>query len=77
MITHKQGLPSFATIISVLSILFYSAGFLRVELVLNNQKKRINALEGVADTAKLPPDDPIRMELIKDIPGNLYFSDSV
>ena len=45
MVSQKQSLPSFASILSVLSIVFYCAGFLRVELELNEQKKRINALE--------------------------------
>ena len=50
MATQKQCAPSFATILSVLSIVFYCAGFLRVELELNEQKKRINALEIVTET---------------------------
>ena len=50
MATQKQSAPSFATILSVLSIGFYCAGFLRIELELNEQKKRINALEIVTET---------------------------
>ena len=42
-------MPFFASILSVLSIVFHSAGFLRVELELNEQKKRINALESVGE----------------------------
>ena len=49
MTAQKQKLPSFASILSVLSIVFYCAGFLRVELELNEQKKRINALESVGE----------------------------
>ena len=45
MAAQKQSLPSFASIISVLSIVLYCAGFLRVELELNEQKTRITALE--------------------------------
>ena len=45
MASQKQSLPSFVSILSFLSIVFYFAGFLRVELELNEQKKRINALE--------------------------------
>ena len=45
MTSQKQHLPSFATTISALGILLYCIGFLRVELELNNQKKRLNALE--------------------------------
>ena len=50
---QNQSMPSFASIISVLSIVFYCAGFLRVELKLHEQKERINALESVAE-AKSP-----------------------
>ena len=49
MTAQKQSLPSFASIISVLSIVFYCAGFLRVEFELNQQKERITNLENVAD----------------------------
>ena len=50
MVSQKQKLLSFASILSVLSIVFYSAGFLRVELELNEQKKRINTLENIEET---------------------------
>ena len=68
MTAQKQSLPSFASIISVLSIVLYCAGFLRVELELNEQKKRINALENVVET-KLPSNDPSLVSLIKNAPG--------
>ena len=60
MATQKQCAPSFATILSVLSIVFYCAGFLRIELELNEQKKRINALEIVAET------EPSSSEVLSD-----------
>ena len=47
---QKQTLPSFSVIISVLSIVFYCVGFIRVELEMNEQKNRINTLENVAET---------------------------
>ena len=50
MVSQKQKLPSFASILSVLSIVFYSAGFLRVELELKEQKTRINTLENIEET---------------------------
>ena len=50
MTVKTQNLPSFASIISVLSIVLYCLGFLRVELELNEQRKRLNALENVAET---------------------------
>ena len=58
-------MPSFASIISVLSIVFYCAGFLRVELELHEHKKRVNALESIAK-AKPPSNDP---NIIKNAPG--------
>ena len=62
MATQKQYTPSFATILSVLSIVFYCAGFLRVEVELNEQKKRINALENVAETG--PPSSELHSDAI-------------
>ena len=49
MAVQKQNMPSIASIVSVLSLVFYCAGFLKVELELHEQKKRINALESVAE----------------------------
>ena len=49
--TTQKNLPSFASIISILSIVLYCGGFLRIELELNDQKRRINALESVALTS--------------------------
>ena len=54
MTVHKQKWPCFTWILSVLSIVFYCAGFLRVELELNEQMKRINLLsESVEETELL------------------------
>ena len=54
MTAHKQKWPCFAWILSVLLIVFYCAGFLRVELELNEQVKRINLLsESVEETELL------------------------
>ena len=73
MTAQKQCLPSFASIISVLSIVFYYAGFLRVELELSEQKKRINALENVAES-KQPSGDPSLIKLVKNAPGKFALS---
>ena len=62
MATQKQSTPSFTTILSFLSIVFYCAGFLRVEVELNEQKKRINALENVAETG--PPSSEVHPDAI-------------
>ena len=45
----EQKKLSFPLILSVLSIVFYCAGFLRVELDLSEQKKRIQALESIEE----------------------------
>lgn len=58
MASQKKSLPSFASIISVLSIVLYGAGFLRVEFELNEQRKRIYALENTEETE--PSDAPNR-----------------
>ena len=45
MSSKKQNFPSFASIVSILSIVFYCAGFLRVEFELSEYKNRIDSLE--------------------------------
>jgi len=67
MTVQKKSMPSFASIVSVFSIVCYCAGFLRVELELYEQKKRINALESVAE-AKSSLND-VDMKIIKNAPG--------
>ena len=68
MTSQKQHFPSFVTTISALGILLYCVGFLRVELELNNQKKRLNALENNPET-KPPSGDPNIVKIIKDARG--------
>ena len=68
MTSQKQHLPSFATTISALGILLYCIGFLRVELELNNQKKRLNALENNPET-KPPSSDSNNFKIVKDALG--------
>ena len=71
MAVQKQSLPSFAFIISVLSIVFYCVGFIRVELEMNEQKERISALENVAEAK--PQSDDADIKIIKNAPGKLVF----
>ena len=70
MASQKQSLPSFASILSVLTIVFYCAGFLRVELELNEQKKRINDLENNQENN--PPDVPNRDKLTTSTHGKFF-----
>ena len=69
MAIQKQSMPSFSSIISVLSIVFYCVGFLRVEMELHAQRKKLNGLQSVVE-AKLPSNDP-DMKIIKNAPGKL------
>ena len=69
MTTHKHGSLSFASIISALSIALYCAGFLRIELELNEQKRRINALENVAEKRLPTKVDQNLRKLMDDVPG--------
>ena len=69
MASQKQSLPSFASILSVLSIVFYCAGFVRVEFELNEQK-RINALENNEETT--PSDVPNLNQLAKKSRGKSF-----
>ena len=68
-VQKPQSLPSFASVISVLSIVFYCVGFIRVELELN-QHKRLNSLENFAET-KPPSNDP-DIKFISNAPGKLF-----
>ena len=65
-------MPSFASILSVLSILFYCAGFLRVELELHEQKKRINALENNAEAKLQSSRDPNLVKTHHSLSGKLF-----
>ena len=74
MAVQKQSMPSFASIISVLSIVFYFAGFLRVELELHEQKKRINALESIGEAKS--PSNNADMKKIENAPGKVFLDTS-
>jgi len=65
---QKNTLPSFSSIISVLSIVFYCVGFIRVELEMNEQKNRINALENIAEAKPKSNDADMK---IKNAAGKL------
>ena len=68
MTSQKQHLPSFANTMYALGILLYCIGFLRVELELNNHKKRLKALENNRQT-KRPSSDSNNVKIIKDALG--------
>ena len=51
MVAENSG-PSFASILTVLSIVIYTAGYFRIELELNKQTGKINDLEKVVESMK-------------------------
>ena len=75
MTVQKKSAPSLALITSVLSLVFYCVGFIRLELELHEQKNRINALESIAMKANPPSDPPSdpNTELSKNSPGESEF----
>ena len=58
MVAEKSG-PSFASILTILSLVMYTGGFLRLELEFNKQKDKINQLESVVDSMKTSRGDDI------------------
>ena len=71
MAAQKQSLPPFASIISVLSIVFYCVEFIRVELELNQHKKRLNDLESITETK--PPSKDSGIKVVNNVPGKFAF----
>ena len=70
MASQWQSLPSFASIVSFLSIVFYCAGFLKAELELNEQKKRIIDFEN--NEGNKPSNVSNRDELTKNTYGKSF-----
>ena len=58
MVAQKSG-PSFASILTILSIVVYTCGFLRIEVEFNKQKDKINELEKVVELMKTLNSDNI------------------
>ena len=71
MAAQKQSMPSFVSILCVGSFVFYCAGFLRVELELHEQKKRINALENNAESKLQPSMEPNAVKTQHSLSGKL------
>ena len=63
MIAEKSG-PSFASILTVVSIVVYTGGFLRIELEFNKQKDKINKLESAVESMKTSSDDIAQGNLV-------------
>ena len=58
MVAQESG-PSFASILTILSIVMYTGGFLRIEVEFNKQKDKINELEEVVESMKTSNSDNI------------------
>ncbi|XP_015764729.1 PREDICTED: roundabout homolog 1-like [Acropora digitifera] len=56
MVTEKSG-PSFASILTIASIVMYTGGFVRIELEFNKQKDKIHQLESAVELMKTSNDD--------------------
>ena len=72
MAAQKQRMPSFVSILCLGSFVFYCAGFLRVELELHEQKKRINALENNAASKLQPSMEPNPVKTQHSLSGKLF-----
>ena len=51
MIAEKSG-PSFASILTIVSIVIYTGGLVRIEVKFNKQKEKIHELESVVESMK-------------------------
>ena len=63
MVAEKSG-PSFASMLTIVSIVMYTGGFVRIELEFNKQKDKINQLEGVVESMKTSNDDIAQGKLV-------------
>ena len=63
MVAEKSG-PSFASILTVVSIVVYTGGFLRIELEFNKQKDKINKHESAVESMKASSDDIAQGNLV-------------
>ncbi|XP_029210845.2 basement membrane-specific heparan sulfate proteoglycan core protein-like [Acropora millepora] len=63
MVAKKSG-PSFASILTIVSIVIYTGGLVRIEMKFNNQKERIHELESVVESMKTSNNDVARVYTI-------------
>ena len=63
MVPEKSG-PSCASILTIVSIVVYTGGFVRIELEFNKQKDKINKLESVVESMKTSNDDIAEGKLV-------------
>ncbi|XP_015747769.1 PREDICTED: collectin-12-like [Acropora digitifera] len=63
MVAEKSG-PSFASILTIASIVMYTGGFVRIELEFNKQKDKIHQLESAVESMKTSNDDIAQVNTI-------------
>ena len=63
MVAERSG-PSFASILTIVSIVIYTGGLVRIELNFNKQKEKINELESVVESMKTSNNDVARGKLV-------------
>ena len=63
MVAKKSG-PSFASILTIFSIVIYTGGLVRIELKFNNQKEKIHELESVVESMKTSNNDVAQGKLV-------------
>ena len=63
MVAEKSG-PSFASILTIVSIVIYTGGLVRIEVKFNNQKEKIHELESVVESMKTTNNDVARGKLV-------------
>ena len=56
--------PSFASILTIVSIVIYTGGLVRIELEFNKQKEKIHELESVVESMKTSKNDVARGKLV-------------
>ena len=60
----ERSVPSFASILTIVSIVIYTGGLVRIELKFNKQKEKIHELESVVESMKTSNNDVARGKLV-------------
>ena len=63
MVAEKSG-PSFASILTIVSIVIYTGGLVRIEVKLNRQKEKIHELESAVESMKTSNNDEAQGKLL-------------
>ena len=79
MVAEKSG-SSFASILTIISIVIYTGGLVRIEVKVNKQKEKIHELESVVESIKTSNNDVARGKFVavvgktKQIINNIIYS---